>query len=288
MRSSASTYAAEGTGIRIIEVVRGRPRWAQVTLGLGIAVLALSLAPGWLVHNRTVGGEGFRTLTLLLNAWQLWSVPVLSMAAVMAALAGVAAVLPAPDRRWLPTMAAGPLGLLAAGLVPLSHSAHVTSVSVTPGWILFVTLAAVAGMLVLLLRGLRPPRGFVVLAAAVLLVAGIGGGLLRLVQVQLAEAVSTHWSPGSYSRQADGQSLQLTLGADHYATGAYSGDLETAGISIILTGDPACPDARGFYHVRSAGEGAILLERVIDVCADGDRAAALDGVWTAAVGQGSE
>jgi hypothetical protein len=47
---------------------------------------------------------------------------------------------------------------------------------------------------------------------------------------------------------------------------------------VILTDDPACPEARGFYRIRKVEDG-VLWELVVDVCADGARAAALEGVW---------
>lgn len=276
---SGRFMAQEGTGIGPIQVIRGRPGWALAVVGLGLVVLALSAVPAWLLHSRVVGGEGYRTLTLGLNAWQLKSVPVLSLAAVTAGLAGIAAMVPRAQR-WLPVMVAVPLGLLAAGLLPLSHEAHVTSVAVTPGWALFLALAAVAAMLALVQRGARPPRAMLIAAAAVLLAVGAAGGIGRFAQLQEAEAVSTHWSPGTYGRQAGAQEARLTLTNTTYASGPWRGALETAGISIILTGDAGCPEARGFYHVRAASGDAILVEKVIDTCADGDRAAALEGTWT--------
>jgi hypothetical protein len=269
--------AQEGTGKAAGSGQHGVPRHELAVLGLGLAVLVLSLVPGWLMHSRVVGGEGYRTLTLALNAWQLKSVPVLSLAAVAAGVAGLA-VLVRPARRWVAVLAALALGLLVAGLVPLSHAAHVTSVEVTPGWALFVALAAVGGMIVLWLRVAPPPRLVLVAAVAAMVVGAAGGGVGRFVQLQEAEAVSSHWSPGTYERQ--GGTAKLSLTATTYASGSWAGALQTAGTSIILTDDPACPDARGFYHVRAAEGDAILVEKVIDVCADGDRTTALEGIWT--------
>ncbi|HEY7525501.1 MAG TPA: hypothetical protein VIA82_01515 [Candidatus Limnocylindria bacterium] len=275
--------AQEGTGNSNGSALRGVPRWQVAVLALGVGVLVLSLVPGWLMHSRVVGGEGYRTLTLALNAWQLKSVPVLSLAAVAAGVAGMAAPVPFA-RRWMAVLAALALGLLLAGLVPLSHAAHVTSVAVTPGWALFVALAAVGAMVIVALRRSPPPRTVLAAALGTLLVAGLGGGIGRFVQLQEAEAVSSHWSPGTYQRE--GGTATLTLTETTYASGSWSGALQTAGTSIILTADPACPDARGFYHVRSAGGEAILVEKVIDICADGDRTTALEGTWTPAGGTG--
>jgi hypothetical protein len=269
--------AQEGTGNRPHGGLRDLPRAELAVLGLGLGVLALSIVPGWLLHNRVVGGEGYRSLALALNAWQLKSVPVLSIAAVAAGAAGLTVLVP-PARPWLVALAALALGLMVAGLVPLSHEAHVTSVEVTPGWALFVALAAVVAMIVLAVRATRPPRAVLAAAVAVMLVASVGGGVGRIVQLAEAEAVSSHWSPGTYQRQ--GGSATLTLTETSYASGRWSGALETAGTSIILTADPACPDARGYYHVRAAEGDAILVEKVIDICDDGDRSTALEGIWT--------
>ena len=273
--------AAEGTLIGALESVRRQPRWVLGVLTLGIGVLVLSLVPGWLLHNRVVGGEGYRTLALALNAWQLKSVPVLSLAAVTAALAGIAAVV-MTSRRWLPVLVALPLGLAAAGLLPLSHSAHVTSVEVTPGWALLLALVALAAMMLLVLRGTQPTRRVLIATAAAFLAVAIGGAAGRVVQLQVEEAVGTHWSAGTYARQVSGQAQELALTQSSYASGDWAGTLEAAGTSIILTDDRACPAARGYYHVRSAGGDAILVEKVIDICADGARSRALEGVWTPA------
>jgi hypothetical protein len=269
--------AQEGTGTSPFGGLQGAPRWQLVVLGLGLAVLALSFVPGWLMHSRVVGGEGYRTLSLALNAWQLKSVPVLSLAVVAAVVAGLAALIPVA-RPWLAVLAALAVGLLLSGLVPLSHSAHVTSVDVTPGPTLLAALAATAGILVVTLRASRPPRGVLAVAGAALLLAGVAGGIGRFVQLQEAEAVSSHWSPGTYQRE--GGTGTLTLTATTYGSGTWSGTLQTAGTSIILTHDPACPGARGFYHVRAADADSILVEKVIDICADGDRTTALEGIWT--------
>lgn len=261
--------------------MRKQPRWVLGVLGLGIGVLVLSLVPGWLLHNRVVGGEGYRTLALALNAWQLKSVPVLSVAALTAGLAGIAALW-STSRRWLPLLVAVPLGLAAAGLLPLSHSAHVTSVEVTPGWALLLAVVALAAMMVLVVRDTQPTRTVLVATVAAFLVVGIGAAVGRLVQLQVQEAVGTHWSPGTYARQAGGQAQELRLTQSSYASGDWAGMLEAAGTSIILTDDPACPQARGYYHVRGAGGDAILVEKVIDICADGARSKSLEGVWTRA------
>ncbi len=255
-----------------------RPRWPLAVAGLGLAVLALSFAPGWLTHHREVGGEGYRTLTLSLNAWQLRSWPVLSVGVVAGLVAGLVAIAIPRVRGVLTVVVAVPFGLLLAAAVPLSHVAHVSWVSITPGWTLLAGVAAMAGMAVLAFRGTDPTRRVVLAAGVAFLVSGAGGLGARVVQLELAERVRVHWSEGTYGR-VDGGSQRLTLRDATYAVGAWSGSMEPAGISVIITGDQACPEARGFYHVRSAGDDSILWEKVVDVCGDGARAKALEGVW---------
>jgi hypothetical protein len=49
---------------------------------------------------------------------------------------------------------------------------------------------------------------------------------------------------------------------------------------VIIDGDPACPDSRGTYHARDAGDENLYFVKVVDTCADGARAADLEtGTW---------
>jgi hypothetical protein len=242
-------------------------------------VLALSFAPGWLTHHREVGGEGYRTLTLTLNAWQLRAFPVLSAAVVAALVTGLVAVAVPRVRRLLTPVVAVPLGLLVAAAVPIGHVAHVSRVSITPGWTLLGAFAAVIGMAAVIIRGSPPTGRLLVVAGAALLLVGAGGLAGRLVQLELAEGVRSHVVDGTYSREVGGVRRLLTLRDGTYSLDPWSGAVETAGISAIITGDAACPDARGFYHVRSAGGDRILWEKVVDTCGDGARAQALEGTW---------
>ena len=262
--------------------LRDRPAWMWALLGLAFLVVALSFVPGWLVHEREVRGEGYRTFAIGLTAWQLrsGSLPVIGGAVLATLGAGVAAVTLPTTRRGLLVGLCVAAGLLAAGLLPIGRLGHITHVWLYPGWLLAVGIALVGGMAVIAYRGARPPRRVLAMSAAALVVAVLVGGGGRLLQLELSEGADPHWSDGSYSRVDGGTGDDaLVIEDGTFSVDPWSGDIEAAGINVILTGDPGCPDARGFYRVRPADGGDVLWEKVVDVCANGARAEALDGVW---------
>jgi hypothetical protein len=261
-----------------------RTRWAWAVAGLALALLALSLIPEWLVHHRELRGEGYRSLVVGLTAWQLrsGSLPVLGGAVALAAAVGALVVARPSWRPWASVGAAAVLGLLLAGLVPVSTVGHISRLWIGPGWALVVAIVLAAGIAVLVLRGTRPSRSIAVAALAALLVsAGMGTGT-RMLQLELVEGATPNWSDGTWHR-ADGASGELVLDEGTFALDGWSGQMEPAGINVILTDDAGCPDARGFYRVRTVDDG-VLWERVIDTCADGARAEALEGIWRQADG----
>jgi hypothetical protein len=258
---------------------RSRPRWTWVLLVLALAVVVLSFVPGWLVHERELRGEGYRTFQIGLTAWQLrsGSLPVIGGGILVSLAVGVAAVALPGLRRWLVVGIGVAAGLLAAGLLPIGRLGHITHVWLYPGWLLTVGIAIVAVMAAGALRGARPGRRVLVTAAIALVLAGIAGGGVRLLQLELTEGADAHWSDGSYVR-VDGAPGELILDDGTFALGEWGGRMEPAGINVILTDDPGCPAARGFYRVRTVDDG-VLWEKVVDTCADGARTDDLGGVW---------
>jgi len=175
------------------------------------------------------------------------------------------------------------LGLILGGTWPVSQSGHASSVAISPGWPLVgaIVLAAVAFGCSLLL--VIPTRRLLIGAAVIIVVAAVGGAVGRAIGLDLAEGTGEHWSAGTYTRAATGgQATELlTLQSGHYSVGQrWSGTFEASGNVVILTGDPACPNARGSYHVQAAGtDGDIHWEKIVDLCVA--RAADLQtGIWT--------
>lgn len=257
-----------------------RAPWPWLTVGvLALALVGLSFVPGWLVHHRELSGEGYRSLVIGLTAWQLrsGSLPVLGGAVVLTAVQAAGAIALPATRPWAVVGAAAALGLLVAGLVPLTQVGHVSRIWINPGWALGVAILLMAAAAALTARAARPSRP-VLVAATLALVLAAGGGLsIRALQLHLFEGPSPNWSDGVWER-TDGGAGALILDDGTFRLGGWSGTMEPAGINVILTEDPACPDARGFYRVRNV-EGGVLWEKVVDVCADGARAADLEGVW---------
>lgn len=257
-----------------------RPAWTWGLLGLALVVVALSFVPGWLIHEREVRGEGYRTFAIGLTAWQLrsGSLPVIGGAVLATLAVGVAAVALPAGRRWLLVGLAAAAGLLASGLLPIGRLGHITHVWLSPSWLLVVGIGLVAGMAVVSFRGARPGSRILAISAVALVGAALVGGGGRLLQLELTEGAEPHWSDGSYERVGGGGEA-LIIDGDTFALGPWSGEIEAAGINVILTGDPGCPDARGFYRVRPAPDGNVLWEKVVDICAGGARANDLQGVW---------
>ena len=263
-----------------IRTVRVQAPWPWLAVaGVALGLLALSFVPAWLVHHRELQGEGYRSLVIGLTAWQLrsGSLPVLGGAVIVVGVAAVVGVGLPTARRWVVVALAAALGLLLAGLVPLSQVGHISRIWISPGWALVVSIVLVGATAVLAGRVARPGRRAVVVAAVALTLA-LGAGVgIRALQLHLFEGPSPNWSDGTW-RQVDGGSGDLMLDDGTVRLGEWSGALEPAGINVILTEDPACPDARGFYRVRNV-EGGVLWEKVVDVCAGGTRAEQLEGVW---------
>ena len=271
--------------------MRGVPRRTALLLLvlLGAAMVGLSLVPGWLIHDRVVLGEGPRDLLAHFSAWQNQSLPVLGAAVVVEALVAAGALILLARRVSVsgPALllgAAGGLGLILASAWPVSQEGHASSVAISAGWPLGVGIVMAAGMLAAALLAGPISRTGLLAAGAVVVVAAVGGAGVRQVGLNLAEGTGHHWSEGTYTRAAiDGAATeQLTLRSGRYSVGdRWSGTFEASGNVVILTGDPACPDARGSYHVQAAGSnGEIRWERIVDLCAGGERARDLQaGTW---------
>jgi hypothetical protein len=266
-------------------------RAALLLIGLaGMAVLGLSFVDGWIVHVRHIGGHGLTVLETVVNAWERRSVPVLSAGVLLAAIVAALALwrLTRADRSARTTGllligCVAALGLLLASAVPLEHEGVVVRVELSAGWPLLVSIGLVSAMTALAAL-LLAPRPSVLAAAAVLaallVVAGTGGRALGLA---LAEGDNRHYADGSYLRMAtNGQPTEtLLFQQGRYEVGdRWSGRYEGRGLVISLVDDPACPDARGTYRVWGEGEQDIWWQTIVDVCADGERAADLTtGIW---------
>jgi hypothetical protein len=247
--------------------------------GVAILLVALSFVPEWLTHHRELRGEGYRSLFVGLTAWQLrsGSLPVIGGAVLVASGVALASLRFPAARRWSVGGLAIAIGLLAAGLVPLSQVGHISRLWIGPGWSLFLGIGLVAAMTAVAARAARPDRRMLAVAGLAALVAMGGGLATRFVQLHLVEGPRSNWSDGTHER-VDGRDGELLLADGTFRLDGWSGTMEPAGINVILTNDPACPEARGFYRVRKV-EGGVLWELVVDVCADGARSEALEGVW---------
>lgn len=252
-------------------------------------MIGLSFVPGWLVHDRVVLGEGPRDLLAHFNAWQNQSLPVLGAAVVVEGIVAAGALVLLVRRLpmgglALPLATALGLGLLLASTWPVSQEGHASSVAVSAGWPLGAGIAIGAGMLMAALLVSPISRFMLVAVLGVVVAAAAGGAVGRQIELNLAEGTGHHWSEGTYTRPATSgaASEQLTLRGNRYSVGQrWSGTFEASGNVVILTGDPACPDARGSYHVQAAGaNGGIRWERIVDLCAGGERARDLQtGIW---------
>jgi len=254
----------------------------------GFVVAGLSFVPAWLAHDRVVLGEGARHVHVELTAWSSQSWPILSAGVLLLVAGSVLALAQLVRIRhigpgWGLSSTCAGLGLLGAGLMPVSQSGHASSVMLTAGWGLVaavvLAVAAAGGAAVV-----AAPRRVVAAACAALVVlGGIGGWGGRVVELNLAEGTGLHYHRGSYTRQAsDGQPTEtLTFGANTISVGSrWSGLYEGSGRVVSLTDDPACPDVRASYHVDEVVGGGITWETIIDTCANGERARDLTtGVW---------
>ncbi len=256
----------------------------------GVAILALSFVNGWIVHDLEIRGEGFRHSEVLLSAWRSVAFPVLSLAAIIAAATAVGAVVilarPGVLPRWL--LVAGALAvvaLVASSLVPLSWDGFTTRIDLRPGILTAVGLILAVVMLVAawiaagIGIGAAAPFAF---AGLVVAGAAVGG---RWAVLTVSGPSNQAWEDGAYVRSADDlPPLTLTIEDGTYRIddrwmGTWEG---SGGWTIAVDGDPACPDARGAYHARRAGEddGDLRFVKIVDTCRDGERASDLEsGIW---------
>jgi hypothetical protein len=269
--------------------VTGRRALLAVAIA-GVAIFALSFVSGWIVHDREVRGEGFRHSEILLSAWRSVAIPVLSLAAIVAAATAVAALVtlarPAALPRWL--LVAGAVvvvALVASSLVPLSWNGFTTSVDLRPGVLTAVGLVLAIVMLVAasVVAGIGTGAA-AALAIAGLVVAGaaVGG---RWAVLTVSGPSNQAWEDGTYVRSAaDLPPLTLTIEDGTYRVDdRWSGRWEGGGgWTIAMDGDPACPDSRGAYHAHGEGEDDTDLRfvKIVDTCRDGERASDLEsGIW---------
>ena len=173
------------------------------------------------------------------------------------------------------------LALLIASAIPIGQRGHASLVDIGPGPILLVAIGLATVSVAANLYVAPPSRGVLLALLTVGILAVPVGAASRLLALNLAEGDGRHYTDGSYTRVDPPAAETLTLSDGSYQIGdAWSGRFEGSGLVVALTDDPACPDARGSYHVWAAGAGdAIRWETIIDTCADGARSAALVGTW---------
>ena len=264
-----------------------RGRWLASVALAGLGLFVLSFVGGWLVHDRELTGEGYRTLQISLSAWRGHGTPWLTVAAVTAlavAAWALALLVRFGGPAWpLLLGAAAVVGLVLAGAWPVSQVGHASRVDLNPGLPLAAGAVLAAAMLVGALAVVRPDgRAALALTVATLaIVAGGAGG--RWLLLQAAEGSGRHWSDGSYTRMATGgePAETLTIGDGRFTVGErWSGSWEWSGWTVVLDDDPACPEARGTYHAHGVGELDLRFVKVVDICLDGARAADLEtGIW---------
>jgi hypothetical protein len=256
----------------------------------GVALFALSFVNGWIVHDREIRGEGFRHSEILLSAWRSVAIPVLSLAAIIAAgtavAAGVILARPGALPRWL--LVAGAVSvfaLVASSLVPLSWDGFTTSIDLRPGVLTAIGLILAVVMLVAAWFAAGIGRGVAVaIAIGGLVVAGaaVGG---RWTVLTASGPSNQAWQDGTYVRSAgDLPPLTLTIDDGTYRVGdRWSGTWDgSGGWTIALDDDPACPDSRGAYHAHGEGQDEMDLRfvKIVDTCGEGERASDLEnGIW---------
>lgn len=256
----------------------------------GVAIFALSFVNGWIVLDREVRGEGFRHSEILLSAWRSVAIPVLSLAAIIAAATAVAAIViltrPGVLQRWLLVAGAvAVVALVASSLVPLSWDGFTTGIDLRPGLLTAAGLILAVVMLVAAWTAAGIGRGAVVpIAISGLIVAGAAVGGRSTVLIASGPS-NQAWEDGTYVRSADDLPA-LTLSIDdgtYRIADRWSGTWEgSGGWTIVVDGDPACPDSRGAYHAHGEGEDDTDLRfvKIVDTCRDGERASDLEsGIW---------
>ena len=264
--------------------------WLPGALAILIAVslVVLSFVPGWVIHVRHQGGHGLTAITAIWNAWQGRALPVLplaiGLAAVAAALAAVELARPGRLPGWarLGTSLAC-LALLVASALTIERAGHASRVVVSAGWPLLAGIALALALVAVAVQSVRWDRRMLLVAGGagvLLLAAGVAG---RVGALNLAEGDPRTYSVGTYVRPAaSGQpAATLRLGDGRYELeGQWSGTLSGRGPVVVLTDDPACPEARGSYRIFPVGEDEIRWNMIVDQCADGERGRDLTaGVW---------
>jgi hypothetical protein len=265
-----------------------RTRWPWLVAGAALALVALSFVQGWIVEDRELRGEGYRSLQIQLSAWRGVAVPVTSAAAVAALAVAFwasvrALVSPTAGAAILVIGSALVAGLITASAWPVTQAGHASTVRLSAGPLWPIALALALLMLGASLVVTRPSRRVLASAAAIGVLALAGGAGGRWIGLQLAEGTGRHWEVGSYTRQAtDGQPTEtMTLDGTTYVIGdRWSGSLESSGWTVVLADDPACPGARGTYHAHGVDDADLRFVKVVDTCLDGARAEDLQaGTW---------
>ncbi len=269
-----------------------RRRWLLALVALAATLLALSFVDGWVVHDREVRGEGYRHVRVFLDAWQTPAFPVLGVGIGAAAATGLLAVAALRGAR-LPRLslaigAAVTLGLVAATLPPVRQDGQASSVILGISWVGLIGIV-VAGLVATAAVRAVPvdDRTLLLLGVVAVLVGGAAFGG-RWATLQLKEGSGRHWSDGAYVRPAPGTrgargtgSLRLVIDGGSFSVGRWAGRWAGNGVTVTLDDDPACPAVHAAYNVRAAALGSedITITRIVDTCADGARAADLDGAW---------
>lgn len=263
-----------------------RSRWLAIIALTGVALFALSFADGWIAHDREVRGEGSRLVQTSLNAWRSVAVPLLS-AGVLAALGTALAAAvhlrkPGVVPAWMPLVGAMlALALICASAVPIAQDGHASSVNLSAGWLSVIGIGLAGLMVVAAAMIAGPsPRLVVVLGVLGAVAFGVGAGG-RWLGLQWREGSGEHWSDGTYRGAAAAGAPDQILSIDdgQFAIDdTWTGTWESSGWTVVLTGDPACPDARGTYHAHGEGPSGADLRfvKVVDTCGDGARAADLE------------
>jgi hypothetical protein len=265
-----------------------RAAWLAVLAVSGASFFGLSFVNAWIVHDRELLGEGYRHLETMVGAWRTRGVPVLSVAAILAlavaamAAAGLVRRRPPPGR-WLLVGSVGVVALSVAAAVPIGQTGHASSVDLRVGPLGAAGIGLAAVMTVASVAITASSRTALAgLLAGGLVVAGAAVGI-RWLELHAAEGTGAHWADGSYARPAEGAlpAMTLTVEDGRYRLGErWAGTWEGSGWTVVLDGDPACPDSRGAYHAHGEGDADLRFVKVVDTCDEGARAEALEaGIW---------
>ena len=264
-----------------------RARWLILVAVAGVAIFGLSFVNAWINHDRELRGEGYRWVQHGLSAWRGVGMPVLTAVSLVAlGTAGwaVALLRNASLPAW-PAIGGSVIvvGLAASAAYPVSQDSHASSVDLSAGPL--VAVGVLLGLAMLIGSLAAAGRGRRMLGAAVVgvLVLGVAGSAARWAGLQAAEGTGRHWTEGSYTRAVTAEEPEetLTIRDGTFAVGdRWSGTWDWSGWTVIITDDPACPEARGTYHAHDAGEGGLRFVKVVDVCRDGERGRDLEtGIW---------